>query len=77
MDIESLKIISKNLPSNPGVYQFFDSKNNIIYIGKAKNLKARTKHYTKIENLSYRHTRMISETENFDIAIELYLEFHD
>ena len=32
MDIKSLKIISNNLPSNPGVYQFFDSKNNIIYI---------------------------------------------
>ncbi len=39
MDIKSLKIISNNLPNTPGVYQFFDSKNNIIYIGKAKKLK--------------------------------------
>ena len=44
MDIKGLKIISNNLPSNPGVYQFFDSKNNIIYIGKAKNLKKESTH---------------------------------
>ena len=32
--------ISK-LPNLPGVYQYFDSLGNIIYIGKAKNLKNR------------------------------------
>lgn len=35
----------KALPENPGVYQFFDEKQQIIYIGKAKNLKKRVSSY--------------------------------
>ena len=60
MDIESLKIISKNLPSNPGVYQFFDSKNNIIYIGKAKNLKKRVNSYFSKQNHTGKTNKLIS-----------------
>ena len=60
MDIESLKIISKNLPSNPGVYQFFDSKNNIIYIGKAKYLKKRVNSYFSKQNHTGKTNKLIS-----------------
>jgi len=35
----------QNLPSKPGIYQFFDQKENIIYVGKAKNLKNRIRSY--------------------------------
>lgn len=42
---DSLKNIIKNLPNLPGVYQFFDKDGNIIYIGKAKNLKKRVSSY--------------------------------
>ncbi|MBT5346289.1 excinuclease ABC subunit C [bacterium] len=37
--------ILKNLPNSPGVYRFIDKNNEIIYIGKAKNLKKRVKSY--------------------------------
>jgi excinuclease ABC subunit C len=37
--------ILKSLPSNPGVYQYFDRDGKIIYIGKAKNLKKRVLSY--------------------------------
>ena len=33
----------KQAPTDPGVYQFFNSKNKIIYIGKAKNIKNRVR----------------------------------
>ncbi len=39
-----LKII-QTLPENPGVYQYFDKHDKIIYIGKAKNLKKRVGSY--------------------------------
>lgn len=35
----------KQLPSKPGVYQYFDEEGTIIYIGKAKNLKSRVSSY--------------------------------
>ncbi len=44
------KILSKkenisNLPKTPGVYQFIDKQSEVLYVGKAKNLKSRIKSY--------------------------------
>ena len=35
----------KNLPSDAGIYQYFDKDNKLLYVGKAKNLKNRVKSY--------------------------------
>lgn len=42
---EKLEPLLKTLPPDPGVYQFFDETAQIIYIGKAKNLKKRVASY--------------------------------
>ena len=42
---DSLKSILKTLPEKPGIYQYFDDRGTIIYIGKAKNLKKRVSSY--------------------------------
>ena len=34
-----------NLPSDPGVYRFFDKNEKVIYVGKAKNIKNRLNSY--------------------------------
>jgi excinuclease ABC subunit C len=48
-----LETIVKHLPQKPGVYQFLDDKNKIIYIGKAKHLKKRVNSYfVKINSIS-------------------------
>jgi excinuclease ABC subunit C len=44
MSIDHRDII-RRLPNKPGVYQFMDAYGNIIYVGKAKNLKKRTASY--------------------------------
>ena len=45
MSSSRLEIQLKTLPSTPGVYQFFDNKGTVIYVGKAKNLKNRVRSY--------------------------------
>lgn len=44
-NIDYLKTLISALPEEPGVYQFFDENNTIIYVGKAKRLKRRVASY--------------------------------
>jgi excinuclease ABC subunit C len=42
---EKTKDILKNIPKKPGIYKFIDKKGEVIYVGKAKNLKSRVSSY--------------------------------
>lgn len=68
-----LKQIIKNLPKSPGVYQFFDSKDNILYVGKAKNLKSRVSSYfTKGKYESFKTKKLASQVFHIKhIVVEL------
>lgn len=63
------EIIKKQLiriPSKSGVYRFIDNKDNILYIGKAKDLKKRISSYLNINQLSTRILRMINLAINVE-----------
>ena len=47
------------LPDSPGVYQYFDKEGNIIYVGKAKNLKRRVSSYFNKTHESLRTTMLV------------------
>lgn len=60
----------KKLPSNPGVYLMHDSKDEIIYIGKAISLKNRVKQYFQSSrNKSVKIEQMVSKIERFEYII--------
>ena len=59
----------KRLPNDPGVYIMKDKDENIIYVGKAKNLKKRVSQYflRKQEHIKVRN--MVSNVANFDYFV--------
>lgn len=52
----------RNLETAPGVYRMLDSESRVLYVGKARNLKARVSNYARPGNHAPRIARMISET---------------
>jgi excinuclease ABC subunit C len=63
---EIFKNKSKLCSNSPGVYQVFDEKNKIIYVGKAKNLPNRLSNYSSSSTQPIRTERMIASTNRID-----------
>ena len=59
---EVIRRFWSTLPGSPGVYRMFDAKGDVLYVGKAKNLKARVGSYARGQAHSNRIARMISQT---------------
>ncbi len=65
------EVIKKELPlipRLPGVYRMINSKNEILYVGKAKNLPNRLKSYVSEKNHIIRTERMLSQTKKIEIT---------
>ncbi len=59
--IDHLKSIALNMPGKPGSYQFYDQDHQIIYVGKAKNLKNRVSSYFRKEVDRYKTKVLVSK----------------
>jgi len=65
------EVIKKELPlipKLPGVYRMLNDKNEILYVGKAKNLPNRLKSYVSEKNHIIRTERMLSQTKKLEIT---------
>jgi excinuclease ABC subunit C len=58
----------KTLTTGPGVYRMLDAGGTVIYVGKARNLKARVQNYTRLAGLPNRTLRMISATASMEFV---------
>jgi excinuclease ABC subunit C len=65
-----IKEAIQRLPDLPGVYRFYNSASELIYVGKAKNIKKRVSSYfNKILGVNRKTLRLVSEIINIDYTV--------
>lgn len=69
MTYEEFKIIQSTIPNEPGVYRYFSIEDEIIYIGKAKDLRKRVSSYFTKNDHTYRIQRMIKTIHRLEFTI--------
>ena len=67
--VDILRDFVKTLPFSPGVYRMLNHKQEVLYVGKAKNLKKRVTSYCQVQKLPNRLQRMVSELDSLEIVI--------
>ena len=56
---EHIALLLKRIPENPGVYQYFNTDGQIIYVGKAKNLHRRVNSYFQKDQQTYKTKQLV------------------
>jgi len=69
MHNQNIKIKLKNLTKEPGIYKMFDKSGEIIYVGKAKNLKNRVSNYFSSSNHNTKTQLLKKNIDDFSIII--------
>jgi len=65
---EVIRDAVSRLPGKPGVYRMYDAKGDVIYVGKARNLKNRVANYTRMTGHSGRIATMIALTASMEFV---------
>jgi len=59
----------KNLPSEPGVYQFINDKGKVIYVGKARNLRSRVRSYFHTGFINAKTEVLVNKITDFELVV--------
>jgi excinuclease ABC subunit C len=66
--IKAIRETVETLKPVPGVYRMLDTRGDVLYVGKARSLKARVANYTQIQGLTGRLQRMVSQARSMEIV---------
>ena len=66
--VTAIREVMKTLKPKPGVYRMLDARGDVLYVGKARSLKARVANYTQVKNLTNRLQRMVSQCRGMEIV---------
>jgi excinuclease ABC subunit C len=63
------KVFVESLPGRPGVYRMLDGEGQILYVGKARNLKSRVASYFQPSNVQPKVQALVAKTVNMEVTI--------
>jgi excinuclease ABC subunit C len=66
--VAAIRETVQTLKPKPGVYRMLDVRGEVLYVGKARSLKARVANYTQVKNLTNRLQRMVGQTRAMEIV---------
>lgn len=66
---EKIFPLLKTLPDAPGIYRFFDEKDEIIYIGKARSLKKRVSSYFQKSHKDVKTMSLLAQVQRFEVRM--------
>ena len=69
MEREIFKKIQASLPQEPGIYQYFDEKGRLLYVGKAKNIRNRVSSYFNANQHSLKTIELVQKIKDIQFTI--------
>ena len=72
--MQNIKHKVSSLPQEPGIYQFYDKDNKLLYVGKSISIKKRVSSYFSQNNLGPKTNSLVSKIENIKY-IKVFSEF--
>ena len=67
--VAAIRETVRTLKPRPGVYRMLDARGDVLYVGKARSLKARVANYTQVKGLTNRLQRMVSQCRAMEIVV--------
>ena len=69
MPVPDTKNLIGSLPTQPGIYRMLGSKNEVLYVGKARNLRKRVQSYFRASGLSARIVSLMQQVTNVETTV--------
>ena len=69
MPVEHPKALIMSLPPKPGIYRMLGTKGEVLYVGKARNLRKRVQSYFRASGLAARVMLLMQQAQNIEITV--------
>src|SRR3989344_1445314 len=69
MPVENSKALIMSLPTRPGIYRMLGGKGEVLYVGKARNLRKRVQSYFRASGLAARVLLLMHQAQDLEITV--------
>ena len=69
MTQQEFSLIAPTIPTQPGIYKYFNAQNELIYVGKAKHLRKRVSSYFSKTFTSYKTLELVNRIHRIEFTI--------